>query len=146
MTKDVALFWDIEANNLDISFFNGDLKNDLTFLSSIQTQLFTRQRLFTYEQPNKFLQQGWVGSVFFEEEVIGSKLEYILTQSDLSLNSINKVKEEINNSLQFLVELNLIQSFNIDITTNPITNIVFLDIKITNLDTTQENITQEVRL
>ena len=130
MTRDVKLVWKDESNAFDISFSGGDIESDYTISTPVWAQIFTRARLEDYEQPNKFLQQGWLGNIFFDNFIAGCKFEYISSQGDLSQNTINSLINEIRKALKFLFDLNIAEDIIIDISTNPVDGTIKLNIKI----------------
>jgi len=116
MVRDINLNYDRDENNIDINFINSDIESDFTITSSVITQVFTLSRLKDYEQPDKFLQIGWIGNIFFDNFEAGCKFEYLLTQNNISQDITNSLVNEIKKALQFLFDLNLVLDISIDIT------------------------------
>lgn len=146
MSRDVNLAWDDDQNVLDIVFENGDIASDRTITSPALTQIFTRSRLENYEQQNKFMQQGWVGSIFSEGFIAGCKFEHVISQGNLTQDNINSAVNEIKKALQFLLDLGVVEKIDADISTNPIEETLTLSIII--IEKTGQNtlIVQEIRL
>ena len=146
MSREIALKFDEENNNFDIDFADGDIVSDFTINSSVITQIFTRSRLEDYQQPDKFLQNAWAGNLFFDNFEAGCKFEYIMAQNDLSQDTINAGKNEIQKALRFLSENNISNSIDITITTNPIQESYTFEILIVENPSQEFLVTQTIGL
>ena len=131
--KDIKLEYSEEQKCFDIVFNGGEIVTDTTLEPYTILQIFTRQRLEDYEQPNKFLQEGWFGNVFYNND-IGSKLEHITDQGSLNTDTATAGVNQIKTSLQFLFDLNLIIDLQVSYTINSQNREIIYNINITDIN------------
>jgi len=102
MTTDAILTIDPTSGLYDISIdVNGDIANDDFFDTSILYALFGEKRAGPEEVSSPEFRRGWIGNRDDFEN--GSKL-WILSQSRLIRDTLNRIEDEARKALQYLVD------------------------------------------
>ena len=102
MTTDAILTIDPTSGLYDISIdANGDIANDDFFDTSILYALYGEKRAAPEEVSSAELRRGWIGNRDDFEN--GSKL-WLLSQSRLTRDTLNRIEDEARKALQYLVD------------------------------------------
>lgn len=110
---DVAIF--IDQNGADIPFIEGQPIFDGGLQNAVLISLFS-------DGP-------WIGNIFFNEKPsysIGSNFEAI-TREPITLTNLNRIRNEVLNSLSWMQSENLVQEINVKVT-NPNSNTINVNI------------------
>jgi phage gp46-like protein len=102
MTEDAVLTIDPSSGAYDFSLDdNGDILTDQFFDTAILYSLFGERRASPDEMVEPQQRRGWIGnSADFEN---GSKL-WLLSQSRLTRDTLNRIQDEAQKALQWLVD------------------------------------------
>ena len=102
MTTDAVLTVDPTTQLYDFSLDeNGDIKTDVFFDTSLLYSLFGERRASPDEVVEPQLRRGWIGnSDDFEN---GSKI-WLLSQARLTRDTLNRLQDEAEKALQWLVD------------------------------------------
>lgn len=102
MTTDAVLTIDEQTNAYDFTLDeNGDIKTEEFFDTSLLYSLFGERRASPDEVPEPQLRRGWIGnSSEFEN---GSKI-WLLSQARLTRDTLNRLQDEAEKALQWLVD------------------------------------------
>ena len=127
MTTDAVLTVDPSTNLYDFNLdANGDIDTEDFFDTSILYSLFGERRASPDEVVDARLRRGWIGNrPEFEN---GSKL-WLFQQSRLTRDILNRIADEAEKSLQWLVDDGLAVAIN-DVSANVSKGRVVLDITI----------------
>ena len=106
-------YFDISINE------NGDFENDDSMDTILRRAIYARRRADESQIAIPENREGWIGNLYAQYED-GSRLWVIIAQARITQSVINKMKSEIENSLKFLIDFEVVDGVSVEILTNGI--------------------------
>jgi phage gp46-like protein len=138
MARDIKFIQDKETGDWDIDFSNGDFVTTEGLDTALYLSVLAEKRATEDQVPNPILRRGHFSNIFSNVEgyQIGSLL-WLYSQNPITNNLLSLVKSDLENSLSWMIEDNIIKDATIDV--NKISNGLNINISISNRTQEESN-------